>query len=527
MQPSHHKVNIADNPPVPPTPPESTYAVTIGKPQILTRLHNALRYILRLIPSASGSLAEVLAADYPNFRMTQQRAYLSYIRNLFRIPQYAPELRSDILMLVIERSVKLDVEVQQEIDLLEEDDLDEDIMGGRGGSAKYERDDGSDQEEVDSDSESDISSLDEDSEDRRIQKLREASTKLDGAMDMLFDYYTTSFSQGTRIEHDDTFENLISLFTSFILPTYRSRHPQFLILHFAQINTRFSARFISHCLQLVIGQSITTSGSTSAAAYLASFIARAAQIPRYQIQQCVTTLLTQLNKHRALYERTSRGPDLARFPLFYAMTQALLYIFCFRWRDLVIGSANPELDGDDYDADDILAEHRDLAWISGLKETLSRNIFSRLNPLKVCSPAIVAEFANIARHVRLVEVLSLLESNKRLRLGQTSGYYGTGGRHAIDIGRRETAWDRKTGEAHHQLEAYFPFDPYHLPKSKHWVEGDYNEWKLPRGMRQDDDEGYSDEDSDDDSESDYDSDDSVAEMIEGNAVFVDSASTSS
>ena len=34
-------------------------------------------------------------------------------------------------------------------------------------------------------------------------------------------------------------------------------------------------------------------------------------------------------------------------------------------------------------------------------------------------------------------------------------------------------------------------------------------------------------DSDDDSESDYDSDDSVAEMIEGNAVFVDSASTSS
>jgi RNA polymerase I-specific transcription initiation factor RRN3 len=59
------------------------------------------------------------------------------------------------------------------------------------------------------------------------------------------------------------------------------------------------------------------------------------------------------------------------------------------------------------------------------------------------------------------------------------------------------------------------------------VEGDYNEWKLPRGMRQDDDEGYSDEDSDDDSESDYDSDDSVAEMIEGNAVFVDSASTSS
>jgi RNA polymerase I-specific transcription initiation factor RRN3 len=59
------------------------------------------------------------------------------------------------------------------------------------------------------------------------------------------------------------------------------------------------------------------------------------------------------------------------------------------------------------------------------------------------------------------------------------------------------------------------------------VEGDYNEWKLPRGMRQDDDEGYSEDDSEDESESDYDSDDSVLEQIEGNAAFVDSASTSS
>ena len=47
----------------------------------------------------------------------------------------------------------------------------------------------------------------------------------------------------------------------------------------------------------------------------------------------------------------------------------------------------------------------------------------------------------------------------------------------------ERAWDRKSGDAHHQLEPYFPFDPYHLPISKRWVEGDYNEWKLPQGMR--------------------------------------------
>ena len=76
----------------------------------------------------------------------------------------------------------------------------------------------------------------------------------------------------------------------------------------------------------------------------------------------------------------------------------------------------------------------------------------------------------------------------------------------MDIGRRETAWDRKTGDAHHQLEAYFPFDPYHLPKSKKWIANDYNEWKLPSGMQKDDDHDDEEEsESEDEGESENES----------------------
>ena len=60
--------------------------------QMIGRLHNALRYLLRLIPSAVSSLVEVMRHEFPNHRMTKQRHYLSYIRNLFRITEYAPEL---------------------------------------------------------------------------------------------------------------------------------------------------------------------------------------------------------------------------------------------------------------------------------------------------------------------------------------------------------------------------------------------------------------------------------------------------
>lgn len=53
------------------------------------------------------------------------------------------------------------------------------------------------------------------------------------------------------------------------------------------------------------------------------------------------------------------------------------------------------------------------------------------------------------------------------------------------------------------MEAYFPFDPYHLPKSKRWVAKDYNEWKLPSGMRREEEDEYSD--AEDEEESDAES----------------------
>ena len=39
------------------------------------------------------------------------------------------------------------------------------------------------------------------------------------------------------------------------------------------------------------------------------------------------------------------------------------------------------------------------------------------------------------------------------------------------------------------LEGYFPYDPYHLPLSKRWLEGDYVQWKGIPG------ENYEDNDS--------------------------------
>lgn len=48
---------------------------------------------------------------------------------------------------------------------------------------------------------------------------------------------------------------------------------------------------------------------------------------------------------------------------------------------------------------------------------------------------------------------------------------------------RDQSWIGENG----MLEGYFPYDPYHLPISKHWIEDDYVEWKGIPGEQVDDD----------------------------------------
>ena len=477
--------------------------------QMLARLHNTLRYLIRLIPSAVGSLSEVLTGAYPNHRTTRQRHYLAFIRNLFRVTEYAPELKSDVLTLITERLVKIDVEIQEEIDDLE-DDAEEDIV--MGAQRVKDEEDQSDESDTESDAESD---LDNAPDERKLRILRQAVTKLDAVLDMLFDYYTTAFTEANRFESEDTFDQLLSLFVTFVLPTYRSRHSQFLVFHFSQISQRNTAKFVSQCMKLATGQSTASNGSVFAAAYLASFIARGAKVPKYIVRDVVTLLGTQIIKFQRSYEPTCRGPDLSRYALFYTCVQALLYIFCFRWRDLIVMSEyDTEADLEDYD----VFASGEPKWIPGLKEIFTQAIYSKLNPMKVCSPTIVNQFAAIANHLRFMFVYPILETNKRIKLSSYRSYGGTFSS-VMGVTKRESALSAKSGEAHFQLDAFFPFDPYQLPKSKRWLQTDYNEWKGVPGMKIDDDEDASDneDDDDDDSESDEDEVDGSAEDIDSDS----------
>jgi RNA polymerase I-specific transcription initiation factor RRN3 len=433
----------------------------------------ALKYLLRLIPSASSTLSPILAAKFP-YAEEAKKLQITYIENLIRLSEYAPELKSDVLALITDRLVKIDVQMQVDLD-----DLDDEVAAAIVQAISLNPSREKDDDDSDIDVESVTSDEDVSSDAKRIREVQGNVEKMDAILDLLFTIYSPYFEDPNSVEAAAMFETLLGHFTNIILPTYRSRHTQFLLFHFAQTAEHLVDQFAGTCVQLAFQPGRPAVLKQSSAAYLASFVARGAHVQPHVVRTVFELIGNNLDHIRAENELTCRGPDLKRYSTFYAMTQALLYIFCFRWRDLITSSDISEED------DPAAFVGQDLSWTSGIKETLSRTIYSKLNPLKICSPPIVAEFAKIANHLRFMYVYPLLETNKRIRLSQFSSSQGNGALRDAGNGGNSESW--------HQLDAYFPFDPYQLPVSKRWVENDYVQWKGVPGLHQEEDEDESGE----------------------------------
>lgn len=454
----------------------------VSREQLSSRVHMALKYLLRLIPSASSTLAPILSSNFP-FSDKSKKIHMTYIQNLLRIHDYAPELKDETFALVTERLVKIDVQMQVDLD-----DLDDEVATAIVQAISLQsRTDQDGELEDDSDSDADSISSDDEDESDQIREVQNNVEKMDSILDMLFKTYTPYFSDPNSSSANSMFQTLLSHFRNTILPTYRSRHTQFLLFHFAQTSERHIDEFAGECVDLAFKSGNAAILKQSAAAYLASFVSRGAHVRPEVVRDVFDFIGTQLDIIRIENEKNCRGPDLHRYGTFYATTQALLYIFCFRWRDLIVTDSDDDVFDDD---DPVSFLGRDLEWREGIKELLSRTIYSKLNPLKICAPAIVEEFAKIANKLSFMYVYPLLETNKRVRLSQFALGAGSKGGLLRDSGFANQDGD---GESWHQLDAYFPFDPYQLPVSRRWIEGDYVVWKGIPGRDEDGDDDSTDE----------------------------------
>lgn len=466
----------------------------VNKQVVQRRLHLALQYLLSVFPAAKATLGALVAQKYP-FHDDSKRMHLAYVDNMLRLREYAPSLKNEIMDLIVSRLVKIDVEMQMDLE-----DMDDRVTAMVAMALKSSQE--NNLEDGDDDDDSDAESVDseeseEDNEYARVKVAKESIEKMDYILDALFRLYAPHFADPDSDNAMDVFTDLLGEFSHIILPNLKSRHTQFLIFHFGQQSEQLMDAFCGTCINIAFESSRPPVLQQAASAYLASFVARGAHVPGHIVVKIFEVLGFHLDQMRNTYNATCRGPDVRRYAPFYSLMQALMYIFCFRWQDLI--RSVPE----DVDKDDISTylDH-ELEWEPEIKALLHRSIMSPLNPLKVCSPAIVEQFVKLAHHFRFMYLYPKLELNKRVRLSQFSaGAYSSGN------GLRDLAFDL-SDDSWQQLDSYFPFDPYQLPVSKHWVEGDYLPWRRVPVLDDDDDE---DDDSGSDNEGELSDDDDEIE----------------
>lgn len=308
------------------------------------------------------------------------------------------------------------------------------------------------------------------------------------------------------------FTVLLSIFDRTILRTFKSRHTQFLLFWYASLDPTFSDAFQGMLIERALLDARTPAVERAAATvYLASFVSRANFVGRDSTRDVVGLFCKYMQGHLDVvdeYLRLGTTLPASQHGNFFAVAQACFLIFCFRWRDLLEGQ---DADGEDYDAEAsaaVVAAAPGKTWMPELG-VMQRVVTSTLNPLRVCSPNVVQQFARIAHQVGFLYVHSILEANRRAEFA---------GSHARDRSATDEAGLVPMAKTfvpdgmHAELNTFFPFDPYNLPKSGAWIQGVYRDWASV-AIEDEDEDGDEDED-EDRKDNDDDQDEVVDEMWE-------------
>ena len=330
------------------------------------------------------------------------------------------------------------------------------------------------------------------------------------------------------------FNTLLSIFDRTILRTFKSRYTQFLIFWYTSVDPEFADIFQGMLVEralmpgaspvVPVRSSLDEDGRedeysttpnfhlltpevtrAAAASYIGSFVSRATFVDREGTRQVVGVLCEFLEAHlkgvkNAMMKIPGFDPSSpsglasGQHLVFYSVAQTVFLIFCFRWRDLRIDDAEED---EDLGSNSLKAtgghprswpttgSGKD-SWLPELS-ALKSAVSSILNPLKVCSPNVVNQFARIAHRTNFLYCYNILDTIRRSEVSDSSPPHSRTERNIMVL--------------HHanniaELNTFFPFDPCRLPKSNSFIQSIYREWESVKiqGDEEDEDEDENTED---------------------------------
>ena len=267
----------------------------------------------------------------------------------------------------------LQVQIQFELNRLD-DDLEEELLSNQFEGTEYSSEDDINTEppNIDDATESSSGILDISTS---LTTLRDTITTLDALMTTLFTYLDPLFPTDSEpsLEAEQLFDSLLSTFLLHILPTYHSRHAQFLVFKTSQSHSLFLDKFLGLLIERSLNPTISNIGRQASSAYLASFVARAKSLTPDTIKTVVEMLCVFLSRVLEDMPITAQGKFIPGgvagnrgLDGVYSVFQAVIYIYCFRWRELQT-------------VDEESGEH---IWLPQLN-VIQRMAWSPLNPLAV------------------------------------------------------------------------------------------------------------------------------------------------
>ena len=405
-------------------------------------VHEVLHSIIKISPLATHSAILSYGKSCMPFIMTPMtHMHTNFVMNLLQMTEYFPNERMSILTLVVDRLVQLDANLPIGEDLYE------------------------DEEDVEKSDDDDASN---DSTKKSSRKSRDQICRdnLDQGMKVMFEYIKTHHDDNEN-HLNDLYQDMLKVFESNVMPSYATGHVQYLMFYICGLRPeKFALQLCEWFWRQFISLSTPSISRQTAVAYIASMIARAKYIPVMHLRTFLKRITNWI--HSYLSARSDVGIDYSYVNVkahgpFYAACQAILYIIAFR-------------------QDEITQGHKSLEFLSKLG--LGRIVTCSLNPLKVCLPPVVKNFASMARHYQLAYCETVIQRNARLDLPVV----GSLSSNTSVIGEAKPCL----------LDTFFPFDPYRLRDSKAFISNMYREYQGT--LDEEDSSEDSDEEEDEKSE---------------------------
>lgn len=430
------------------------------KYRVFSNVHAAIKSALEVSPlNARSALLDYAGKGMPFMLTVNEASHTAYLRNLLEISFYVrySEDRLRLTTLVVDRLVQLDAYLPK----LEEPEEDEE------------------QFEMDTDSTST----------RPVGRLNDAAIaqrNLDEAMATMFHLLGERFTRDRSCRRS-FWNDLIAVFDSHILPTHATAHTQFLLFRFLALDAEedsdgkgrlspYTGAFLDWLWKKF--QNPNTPGilRQSTVCYIASLVSRGKFVDLRTTKMSLKRLMEWIHKYIAAREerksskRSGDDPffcDLKAHGPFYAACQAAFYIFAFRHQEFVAGG------------------RKEMEFLSALG--FQQVVTCSLNPLRVIMPSVVSNFSALVRHLQLAYCDTIIARNARITLPVVGSLSQSGGSKAL------------------LLDSFFPFDPYLLKKSRHYIDDSFRVYTGALVGNDDDGGEESGEEDEDNNDSDMDS----------------------